>query len=222
VEGLGQAFSPDGSEIAFVHENSLWTTDLQDVDPNPVTLALPDRIGFVKWSPDGEWIAFENQSTVWKVSAYGGEPERLLESSDWAWFVGWSGDSQDFYYLSAQSAPTQIAGGWGSIWRVKTATPDSVEYVRSNIGMTAHPALSPDGSFIAAGGLGSKEGLKISRIGDDDVRTIVFDQKPNHQVSFPVIAPSSNRVAFYLVPEWYTNTWMANVSVWTNPPMSLP
>jgi Tol biopolymer transport system component len=78
------ASSPDGSKVAFVAGGDLWIVDLRSGVPRRVIDAI-DGAFFLSpsWSPDGRWILYctwgdQNRGSVWRVSADGGEPQRLI------------------------------------------------------------------------------------------------------------------------------------------------
>ena len=220
--GNGQTFSPSGDEIAYVHGNALWTSSLDEVDPYPITLALPGNITHPHWSSDDEWIVFENRNTLWKVSPYGGEPNPLFEDRDLSFTVGWAENSQYFYYISPRTEGPQDAGndGWGGLWKLATTWDSPPEYIRANVGWFTD--ISDDASFVTAGGMSASQGLLIQRLADGTSKRILFEEKPGHQAISPSVSPSGTRVAFYLVTEWYTHTWIADVRNLINQSVSLP
>ena len=220
AKGTGQAFSPDGTEIAFVHERAIWATDLRDIDPYPITLAFPDEVSNLEWSPDGEWIIFRKRNTLWKVSSYGGESTPLFEDRSLAFTVGWSTNSQSFYYVTPRTAGGESVEGWGGIWRVSTVAPSAGEYVKDNIGWSTD--ISSDESFLASGDLMAKNGLRLYRFATGQTKTIRFHQKPDYSVASTSISPSGTRVAFYLVREWFLSTWRADVSNLIGQPVGFP
>ena len=220
TKGSGQTFSLDGMEIAFAHEEALWATNLAGEDPYPITLALPGGINYPQWSPDGEWISFRASQTLWKVSSYGGEPVPLLQDQDQAWPVGWSADSNSFYYITPRTETAAQSSTWGGIWKISTATPGGEDYVTTNVGWWTD--ISPDGTFLSAGGLGAKFGLRIHHLETGGTKILRFDKAPNHQVISTSISPSGTRVAFYLERPWFTRTWRADVGNITKRPVSFP
>ena len=221
TKGRGQFFSPGGTEIAFLHEGALWTTDLDEIDPYPITLALPGSPMFPEWSPDDEWIVFRNRETLWKVSPYGGEPTLLLEDDRFAVGVGFTNNSQSYHYFSRRNEGTEDTpgSGFGGVWRANIVDGSS-EYVTQNVGWFTD--ISHDSSFLTAGGLSATFGLKIHRLTDGTSKTIRFDETPRHQVVSTSISPSGTRVAFYLVSELFLATWRADVSNLVSRAMNLP
>ncbi|MGB7062922.1 MAG: protein kinase, partial [Candidatus Zixiibacteriota bacterium] len=114
--------SPDGEELAFASDGSIWTVPLHSkVDPNLAgePVKLTDRIGAwnygivntMAWSGDGKWIAFNaspNRSTneIRVVSSAGGEsrivPVELHRGVRLKYFrVSLSPDGKTIAYASA-------------------------------------------------------------------------------------------------------------------------
>ena len=221
TRGSGQTFSSDGTEIAFTHEKALWATNLAGEDPYPITLALPDGIVFPQWSPDGEWISFRSGQTLWKVSSYGGEPILLLKDQDRAWPIGWSADSDAFYYITPQTKKAeQHNSAWGGIWQISTKTAGDGDYLAPNFGWWTD--VSPDGTFFSAGGLGAKFGLRLHHVGTGSTKTLRFEKASSHQITSTSISPTGTKVAFYLQRPWFTRTWRADVGNLAKRPVSLP
>jgi Tol biopolymer transport system component len=81
------ALSPEGSQLAFVHGNSLLTLSMSGGEPRTILeVKAPESIqnqGGVAWMPDSRRLLFTKQTassrqspyTVWTVPAVGGEPE---------------------------------------------------------------------------------------------------------------------------------------------------
>jgi Tol biopolymer transport system component len=96
--------SPDGEQLAFISEGSLWVLPVHgksdpDIAGTPVQLTEPIHAWDVanvsiNWSADGKWIGFrvavpkEDQNAeeeLYIVSAEGGAPKRLpITWKDWA------------------------------------------------------------------------------------------------------------------------------------------
>ena len=96
LDNLGRdnaAISPDGSLLAYVHENRLWVRYL-DQDEGRAIPGTED-IERVFWSPDSRQIGYLARRSLWKVAADGGGqvhlgdlPERGLMG------ISWGGDGR--------------------------------------------------------------------------------------------------------------------------------
>ncbi len=59
AEGRTPAVSPDGTTIAFLSKDQIWTLDLRDTAAKPVQLFHGrGGLGSLLWSPDGKYLAF--------------------------------------------------------------------------------------------------------------------------------------------------------------------
>ncbi len=59
AEGRAPAVSPDGSTVAYLKDEQIWTVDLRDPAAKPQQLLhTRGSLGALRWSPDGKWLAF--------------------------------------------------------------------------------------------------------------------------------------------------------------------
>jgi Tol biopolymer transport system component/tRNA A-37 threonylcarbamoyl transferase component Bud32 len=89
--GSGWSWSPDGTRIAFVRADTIFTSSGTDGRARRLTIhkAEPADLHTLVWSPDGQRIAYVNgnslwrlsgnvaESSIWIVDADGGEPQRV-------------------------------------------------------------------------------------------------------------------------------------------------
>ena len=98
TERLYPAWSPDGKEIA-AEGVGLSVMAAQGGEERRLTDRAEDL--HPDWSPDGRWVAFsstrDGTQTVWRVSAAGGEPERLIKGEG-SW-PRWSLDGNQVYFI---------------------------------------------------------------------------------------------------------------------------
>ncbi len=88
------SWSPDGSRIAFVALDTIYTISMPDTSPRRVMIhtANFETLHSLAWSPEGHWIAYVNGSadaqltgsvggsSIWIVDAAGGEPRQVTPS----------------------------------------------------------------------------------------------------------------------------------------------
>lgn len=109
LDNLGRdnaAISPDGSLLAYVHENRLWVRDLAQDEGRAVPGT--EDIEKIFWSPDSRQIGYLAGRSLWKVAADGGGQVRLCDLPEQGLMgISWGGDGQ--ILLSAGGA--RFAGG---------------------------------------------------------------------------------------------------------------
>lgn len=96
LDNLGRdnaAISPDGSLLAYVHENRLWVRSL-DQDEGRAIPGTED-IDEVFWSPDSRQIGYLAGRSLWKVAADGGGQVHLCDLPEGGLMgISWGGDGQ--------------------------------------------------------------------------------------------------------------------------------
>jgi len=149
------AWSPDGKEIAYVHEDNLYLARSDGTDSRKiVSSTIPG--GFLRnpqWSPDARRLLFtiEHEGTsLWEVFRDGKNLHRLLPG--WSnppseTFANWTPDGR---YLLFQSARNGIHGMWairegGSLLRNVSHEPVQL---LSGPSTTFGPVPSPDGKKL--------------------------------------------------------------------------
>jgi Tol biopolymer transport system component len=139
------AFSPDGSQVAFVwqgEERGPYRLYVQMTasggPPRPLTT---EPVGAcVAWSPDGSRIAFTRRGSIYLISPLG-PPERKVTQGLWA---DWTPDGKSLVVASAETIPP-------SLYMVSLETGSKTRLTNptfKNTGDTS-PAFSPDGRNIA-------------------------------------------------------------------------
>jgi eukaryotic-like serine/threonine-protein kinase len=137
------SFSPDGRMIAFVSDASgspqIWVKDLARGDPLQIThesspAATP------RWSGRGDQIVFAlRDKGIWSVPPLGGASHRLVDDGT---NPNLSGDGARLVFERGPEIWTAAADGSGAR-RIDGVPP------RSFFSVSASPALSPDGRWIA-------------------------------------------------------------------------
>jgi len=98
------AWSPDGKQLALVHEGDIWVTSVEKADAVRITKD-PAYETFPAWSPDGKNIAYivrldiMRQQSLHIVPNSGGESKKIWESCGKDQFT-WSLDGKEILVLS--------------------------------------------------------------------------------------------------------------------------
>jgi len=85
-EDWGPAFSPDGSQIAFVRGSSLMVMPAEGGESRRLTQESARIFGSPAWAPDGQSILLagsgfgEHVSALWRIPVSGGEPILVREA----------------------------------------------------------------------------------------------------------------------------------------------
>ena len=143
--------------------------------------------GTARWSPDGTRIAFDTRGRIAIVSAEGGEPRILTESSANAVRPAWSRDGRWIYFRSKPlgsvqiwkmpaggGTPTQITQNGG--WEANEAPDGKLLYYvkdRTQAGLWSVPVTGGDAQLVAAN-------VRVSwwTLAGDDLYFVNFSVKP--------------------------------------------
>jgi Tol biopolymer transport system component len=148
---LHPAWSPDGTQIAFVSDRDgnqeIYVVDADGSNPRRLTDDPADDM-CPTWSPDGRQIAFNSQRDgnwqIYVMNADGGDVARLTDTPDWSLFPDWSPDGARIVFFRMQSGVSKqdiyvMDADGGNVQRL-TDNPRSVD---------EDPVWSPDGTHIA-------------------------------------------------------------------------
>jgi Tol biopolymer transport system component len=161
VETLGEShrfielpeISPDGRRIAYaasvendVENVDLWILDLEDGSRSRLTVDPASDMG-PKWSPDGSLIAFASDRSgsgdIYVQAASGrGSVRPLVTTPAPEFFPEWEAGGLGVLYNAWDPE-----SGW-SIWR-QAPGGETAPRPREPGVQSVHPALSPDGRFLA-------------------------------------------------------------------------
>ena len=142
------AWSPDGTQLAFVHWTSVNQSILQVVDADGSSLhtLLDDPSSQIVappvWSPDGTRLAVirrvlsRGQTDIWIVRADTGAALRLTDDGDYESGVRWRSGTELFYSTTADG---------GAVWTMAASGGQR----RSFLAGATLPVASPDGSRLA-------------------------------------------------------------------------
>jgi Tol biopolymer transport system component/DNA-binding winged helix-turn-helix (wHTH) protein len=213
------AFSPDGSQIAFVWNGTnqdnwdIYVQSLYSVGPSQLT-NHPLRDYSPAWSPDGRWIAFlrgetGKQSSLLLISPTGG-PERELAkvSSPYfpaSWnqlrFLAWTSDSQ-WLVVPDRAGPNDP---W-ILYAIDVVTADRSRLTEppEDASDAKNPAVSPDGSALAFKRSNQINLVRISNGRALGEPRVVKSDLSTVEVFFPVWAPDGRAI---LVSDHYAGQW---------------
>jgi serine/threonine-protein kinase len=110
VAGADAILSPDGTRLAYVSHNRLFTRRLDQ--PQATELPGTEGAGAPFFSPDGQWIAFFGGGKLKKVSAAGG-PAIFLCNAPIALGGSWGEDSTIITALNAAVGLSRIPADGG-------------------------------------------------------------------------------------------------------------
>jgi len=161
IQSLGRAdwlrLSPDGRRFVYgaqymrTYRADVWMHDLDDGSDSQVTFD-PDREQFPIWSPDGERIVFTSNrdgkaDLYWKPVESDARAQRLTDMDPRGFPVA---------YSFSPGGETLFFWDWGpsevgcDLWTVSVSEdPRRVERLKSGEACVWHPAVSPDGRWLA-------------------------------------------------------------------------
>ncbi len=130
--------SPDGKEIALVHNNNVFKMAINSDSLKQVTF-LNSECRSPSWSPSGKEIAFRLGSKLAKVLSNGGAPT-VFKNTTTGDDIFWISDLEIFYHKP----------GNRNYYRFNLLTLESNLFVSNDsVGWMSSPRLSPDSSNIA-------------------------------------------------------------------------
>jgi dipeptidyl aminopeptidase/acylaminoacyl peptidase len=173
LSASGAMWSPDGSQLAFLHRGQVHTVPAAGGEPRPLT-AIPTGVTSFRWSPDGASLAFTSSVAVdpevaarrrrgddvivsseldrpvrlWVQPVAGGEPRALTAASRTVRDFAWAPDSRR---LAVQITETSDADADQLFRRIFLVTTDGAEptLLVPTEGKLGMMAWSPDGTRLA-------------------------------------------------------------------------
>jgi len=138
------SWSPDGSDIVFAMQGSLWRINAKGGEAVQLTSG-PYYDGSPDWSPDGRRIAFTRDTgkviDIWWVGADGGEPRQLTRSVGFSVNPRWSPDGKTILFDSMDNA--EAIGLWSASLDDGSVRPVVVDSYQNITG-----SWSPDGREV--------------------------------------------------------------------------
>lgn len=106
---IDPAISPDGTQMSFQSQNSIFALPALGGVPKKLVEAAPGQtIRCAVWSPDGRQIAFGLDKSIFLLSLDGGEPRMIVETDypyPWPYALAWSLDGSKIAYTGGYPAP---------------------------------------------------------------------------------------------------------------------
>ena len=146
------ALSPDGREVAFVHQDGATTRiRVAPIDGSTFRTLPFDGAAAPSWSPDGRLLAFAYERGIWVADPNGGSARRLTGTSRTPLDTdpAWSPDGSQIAFFRFHTDNT------GELMAMRI---DGSDVRRVVPGVAVAPAWSPDGSRIAFVDLSSRPG----------------------------------------------------------------
>lgn len=140
-------WSPDGRQIAYSSDNSLWVMHADGTNARKLT-EHPSGHAEPCWSPDGKRIAFYSRrrgwDQIWTVSLEGGEVKQILKGNWDADDAVWSPDSTWLAFCSIRESDLMTRG----VYIIPSDGGDEVLISPPGCWSGA-PHFSPDGRTLA-------------------------------------------------------------------------
>ncbi len=187
------AYSPDGSQIAFVSErednDAIYVMNADGSNPIRLTQNYRD-VEYLAYSPDGSQIAFVSErgdnDAIYVMNADGSNPVRLTQNYDDVEYLAYSPDGSQIAFVSERGDNDAIY--------VMNADGSNPVRLTQNYRDVEYLAYSPDGSQIAF----------VSERGDNDAIYVMNADGSNpvrltqnyRDVEYLAYSPDGSRIAF--------------------------
>jgi Tol biopolymer transport system component len=195
------AFSPDGSQLAFVRlastvgfgNHDVWVQPVGGGEPRRLTSERYDTIlGPLAWTPDGGEVLFTSvaaRTAIRRVSLAGGAPQPVAGVGDGAGLPS---------IRSRRMVYRQQTTTSGDIWRIpgrRASAPDGEpEKLIASSGDDWNPSYSPDGRKIAFSS--NRTGVESIWVSDSDGSNAVQLTSFEAHAGTPRWSPDGRRIVF--------------------------
>lgn len=197
---LEPRWSPDGRQIAYLHNGHLWVMDGDGSDARQVAGFADDFQ--LSWAPDGSKIAYSFNGAIWTVDADGTDAHEVVPQVE----QGYALESPDWSPGGARIAYLRGTGPGAAT--IHTVRPDGTGDIKISDSFGHTPRWSPDGKQIAFEELG----LTVQTPGVEDAERVYFLQGSDGILRGLSWAPDQSRFVFA------QNAWTG--STWTHPSIS--
>jgi len=149
-------WSPDGTQISFRSQNSVYVVPALGGIPKKLAGASPQQAVYGSaWSPDGRQIAYNIGNSLFVLALEGGEPQKITETAyphPNPYSLYWSPDGSKIAYVLGNPAflfglPTIGNIAPSSVWIVSTKGGNPVQ-VTDDKSLNVSPAWMPDGRHL--------------------------------------------------------------------------
>jgi len=202
--------SPDGKRLAFQGVGKLWIQELPKGEPRRLTPEDFEPFEYAPaWSPDGRWIAFTTVDEtraghIWRLSAGGGQPERLTEQAGEYFNPVWSPDGAFLVAVRGAGATARgralVSNPWYELVRVASTggSPKFLAEIRGVLWTDGdHERMQiPRPSFGPEGRVFFTENVSVDGEGDGErtIRQLVSVEVEGNDRRTHVRFPFSNDV----------------------------
>lgn len=208
------AVSPDGSRIAFVHDNQIWVMNSSGMTAGGTgatrITATPTAKTQPTWSPDGTKIAYVANSfdvdrqmdlEIWAINADGSGRTQLTKNTvQIDKQPAWSPDGSQIAFVSARSGDTNR-----NIYVMDTdpATDDAINLTQNSTmplygGNDDFPAWSPNGTQITYSNDGEGGDADVYKMDTDPTTKDWTNLTPNPgEDTDPAWSPDGNKIVYF-------------------------
>jgi Tol biopolymer transport system component len=206
IEGRrGYAWSPDGSQYAWVGENQIHIRSRSTGVTTPMNLNLNEsilRVFDIDWSPEGSFMLIntrekERKFAIWTISVDGRKQSKVIEDSVQILYPRWSPRGDSIYYQQEKDFAYQC---WKIPVSLNTGEPSKAPLpILPGIQAGRNISVSKNGKVLLCTRLSKFTNLWLASIeGTEKDRTVKTNQLTTGTFTdiYPSISPDGNFIAF--------------------------